>query len=130
MKRVPLVAAAALVAAPAADGALVVRMAISPTRPQVGRALTLRIRTYIPVVDASRSCGFRLVARRISYPFNVQAVGPDRRLHRIRVKQARGNVYMGRFVPTLAGRWTIRVTNFAPDYSRCSGSRIQFRVSG
>jgi hypothetical protein len=130
VRRIAVVVAAALVAAPAADAALVVRMAISPIHPRVSQAVTLRIRTYVPVTDASRPCGFRLVARRISYPFNVQAVGPDRRLHRIRVERARGNVYSGRFVPRRTGAWTIRVANFAPGYSRCSGSLIRFRVSG
>lgn len=122
------VVAAALATAPAADGALVLRMAISPARPHVGKALSLQIRTYTPVTDPSRRCGFRLVARRVSYPFNIQAVGPDRKLHRIRVKQGRGNLYSGRFVPTRAGAWTIRVTNFGPSYPRCSGSQISFRV--
>ena len=91
--------------------------------------MSLRIRTYIPVTDPSRRCGFRLVARRVSYPFNVQAVGPDRKLHRIRVRQGKTNVYAGRFVPRVAGTWTIRVTNFGPTYPRCSGAQIRFRVS-
>jgi hypothetical protein len=127
--RLASVVAAALVAAPTASGALVVRMAISPSHPHAGQTVSLRIRTYVPVTDPSRSCGFRLVARRVSYPFNVQAVGPDRKLHRIRVRQGKSNVYAGRFVPRAAGRWTIRVVNFGPAYSRCSGALIRFRVS-
>jgi len=87
------------------------------------------MRTYLPVTDPGRPCGFRLVARRVSYPFNVEAVGPDRRLHRFAVRQAKGNLYTGRFVPKRAGVWTIRVTNFGPSYPRCSGSLIRFRVS-
>jgi hypothetical protein len=117
-----------LVAAPAAEGALVLRMAVLPSRPQVGHAVVLQIRTYAPLADPSRRCGYRLKPWRIAYPFNVQAVGPDRKLHRIRVKQGRGNLYAGQFVPTRAGAWTIRVTNFGPSYARCSGSQISFRV--
>jgi hypothetical protein len=123
------VVAAALAIAPTASGALVLRMAIAPSHPRVGQALTLRIRTYLPVTDPGRRCGFRLVARRVSYPFNVEAVGPDRRLHRLAVRQAKGNLYTGRLVPRVAGIWTIRITNFGTANPRCNGSRIRFRVS-
>ena len=121
--------AAALVAAPLAEGALVLRMAISPSRPHVRQAVQLLLRTYVPVTDPSRRCGYRAAARRISYPFRVQAVGPDHAIHRIRVRQARGNLYLGRFTPRLAGSWVVRVANFAPDYPRCSGSLIRFTVA-
>ncbi len=81
------------------------------------------------MADPSRRCGYRPVAWRISYPFRVQAVGPDHAIHHIRVRQARGNLYLGRFTPRLAGSWVVRVANFAPDYPRCSGSLIRFKVT-
>jgi hypothetical protein len=121
--------AGALASAQAAQSALVVRMAVSPLRPLVGYAVRLQVRTYAPLVDRARRCGYRLRAWRVSYPFKVQAVGPNRAIHRVRVRQARGNLYVGRFVPRLPGRWTIRVANFGPSYPACSGSVIRFRVS-
>ena len=121
--------ASALAAAQAAQSALVLRMTVSPSRPLAGHVVGLQIRTYAPLVDRTRRCGYRLVAWRVSYPFKVQAVGPNRAIHRVRVRQARGNLYVGRFVPRLPGRWTIRVANFGPGYPACSGSVIRFRVS-
>ena len=121
--------AGSLAVAQAAQSALVLRMAVSPSRPLAGHVVRLQIRTYAPIVDRTRRCGYRLVARRVSYPFRVQAVGPNRVIHRVRVRQARGNLYVGHFVPLLAGRWTIRVANFGPSYPACSGSVIRFRVS-
>ena len=124
-----LVVATALVGSPVAEGALVLRIAISPARPHARHAVQVQIRTYAPMADPSRRCGYRPVAWRISYPFRVQAVGPDHAIHDIRVRQARGNLYLGRFTPRLAGSWVVRVANFAPDYPRCSGSLIRFKVT-
>jgi len=130
MFRLSLGLAFALAIAPNAQAALVVRMAVSPSRPHVRHALGLQIRTYAPIADRTRRCGYRLAPWRVSYPFKVQAVGPNHVVHRVRVRQARGNLYLGHLVPRLAGRWTIRVANFGPSYPPCSGSRLRFSVLG
>ena len=104
-------------------------MAVSPTLPHVGDVASLQIRTYAPIADRSRHCGYRLKPWRVTYPFKVQAVGPNNVVHRIRVRQAVGNLYVGHLVPKLPGRWTIRVTNFGPSYPPCSGGLIKFRVA-
>ena len=120
----------ALAVVPSAESALVVRMAVSSSRPHVGDVVQLRIRTYAPLADRSRRCGYRLRPWRVSYPFKVQAVGPNQVVHPVRVRQGRANLYAGRLVPRLPGRWTIRITNFGPSYPPCSGGRIRFKVSG
>jgi hypothetical protein len=125
---VVVLAAFAATALPA-RGALVVGLSTRPARPHVGEMVGLSLRTFAPVSDPTQPCGFRRTPLRVHYPFRVDAEAPDANHYAIRVVQREDNLYVGRLRVCVAGRWTIRVTNYAPSYEPCSGGVLRFLVA-
>jgi hypothetical protein len=121
---------AALAAPISSHGALSVRLSIRPADPRTGQRIVFMIRTYVPYRAPERPCGLRYEPWRVQYPFRVEVVTPLDKVYALRVRQARGNRYVGYLRLWRAGRWTIRVTNFGPRYQACGpwDGLIRFRV--
>ena len=118
-------------AVPAVLSALVVRMTLIPASPHPQSHTTLHLRTFAPVVDRTKPCGFRLVPYRVSYPFRVEAIAPGGTRRAVRVRQVQGNLYAGTVRVARRGLWKVRVLNFVTAHQRvdpCSGAVLRFRV--
>ena len=91
--------------------------------------MRIELRTYAPVVDRTRRCGFRPVPRPVTYPFRAEAVAPGGRVVTLHFRRAPANLYTARLKVDVPGRWTVRVTNFGPRYDPCSGAVLRFRAA-
>lgn len=118
--------ALAAVAAPCgADAALEVRLAVKPARPHAGEAAEIRLRTYTPFRRSDGSCCRLVPSDPRGYPFRVEAVSPRGVAVRVRMSRARPGLWGGVFRFGRAGRWQLRVANYAPGYR---GARLFVRV--
>ena len=116
----------AAVAAPfGADAALEVRLAVKPAKPHAGEAAEIRLRTYTPFVRKDGSCCRLVPSDPRGYPFRVEAVSPRGVPVRIGMSRARPGFWRGVFRFARAGRWQVRVVNYAPAYR---GARLFVRV--
>jgi hypothetical protein len=108
---------------PGAGAAMCVTLFAKPEVPTAGVRSEVGLRTYTPYPDGLR-------ARRItSYPFRVQAVAPTGRIYRVVIRPALGNRWVGSFWFPMKGIWTIRVTNFGPQYAEGCGEVLRVRVA-
>ena len=65
-----------------------------------------------------------------AYPFKVEAVGPNGRVHRVRIRRtANRYLWSGVFRFGAAGRWVIRAPQWGPRYSRNYGARPRIAVT-
>lgn len=126
-----VIAVGLLLAAPA-GGALEVTLSIEPARPAAREPVRVTLRTYVPVLRADGSC-CRLEPGGVrSYPLRVEAVSPGGKVVAVRVRPSGTNVRRGFITFPTAGRWTLRVANYADGgYRPAFGSRplITFRVA-
>src|SRR5918996_2898643 len=118
-------ALAAAVAPVGADAALEVRLAVKPARPHAGEEAEIRLRTYTPFVRKDGSCCRLLPSDPRGYPFRVEAVSPGGVTVRVGVSRAGRGLWRGAFRFGRAGRWQVRVANYAPEYR---GARLFARV--
>jgi hypothetical protein len=125
-----LAAALIALALPAsAVAALEVKLAVVPKAPKVGAASTIQLRPYWTYKRADGSCCV-LRPSSASYPFKVEAVAPNGRVHRLRIRRT-ANRYLWSAVfrfPTV-GRWVIRAPQWSPRYSRNFGARPRITVT-
>lgn len=123
-----VVAVGLLLAAPA-GGALEVKLSIEPARPAALEPVTVTLRTYVTVPRADGSC-CRLERGDVrSYPFRVEAVSPTGKVVQLRVRPAGPNLRRGVATFPTAGRWTLRVANYADGgYRPAFGSRPRITV--
>lgn len=124
--------AVGLVLTAPAGGALEVKLSIEPARPAALEPVTVTLRTYVPVVRQDGSCCRLEPHGARSYPFRVEAVSPGGKVVRVRMRPAEGNLSRGVLSFPTAGRWALRVANYAQGgYSETLGgrSRIIVRVA-
>jgi len=113
----------------AAVAALEVKLAVVPKVPTAGAASTIQLRPYGTYKRADGSCCM-LRPSSASYPFKVEAVAPNGRVHRVRIRRTT-NRYLWSAVfrfPT-AGRWVIRAPQWGPLYSRNFGAKPRIAVT-
>ena len=106
------VCVSSLALATQASGALEARLSISPKRPAALEPTQVVLRTYAPLIRADGSCCRLEPHAARSYPFRVEAVSPDGRTSRVRVRWIRGNEWRGVFRFPSPGRWTIQLPQF------------------
>lgn len=100
-----------------------IRLFAEPQIPTAGARTEIGLRTYTPYSDGLRP-------RRITtYPFRVQAVAPTGRVYRVVIRPERANKWVGSFWFPMRGTWTIRVTNFGPQYTKGCGEVLRLRVA-
>jgi hypothetical protein len=100
-----------------------IKLFAKPARPTAGARTAIGLRTYAPYPERLRPYRF---AR---YPFRVQAVAPTGRLYRVVIAPALANRWVGSFWFPMRGAWTIRVTNFGPQYTKGCGAVLRLRVA-
>lgn len=111
---VGLVLAAALLPA-STRAAVFLHLSTRPKMPRATCSASVLLQTYAPSVGP-----FAVPA---SYPWRVEAIGPRGALIDIKVRRTRrASIWRGRAVFPSAGRWLIRVTNFAPRYDPRAGA--------
>jgi hypothetical protein len=93
-----------------------VRLSVKPSSPQAGAEVLIELRPFWPLQRKNGSCCRLVAADPRGYPFHVQAVSPSGTTFRVRVMRTRRFVWTGVFRFNRAGRWQIRVANFAPEY--------------
>lgn len=98
------VIAAGLVLVPPAGSALEVRVEVTPRRPHALEVTRIVLRTYAPLIRDDGSC-CRLEPWRPRYSFKVEAVSPEGKKSRVRVRWIRGNEWRGVVRFGRAGRW-------------------------
>lgn len=124
--------AVGLVMAAPAGGALEVRLSAEPARPAALEPVAITLRSFVPVLRRDGSCCRLEPGGLRSYPFRVEAVSPAGKIVRVRVRAGEGNLWRGVFSFATAGRWTLRVANYADGGYRASFGarpRITVRVS-
>jgi hypothetical protein len=107
---------AAVVLPSTANAAMGVRLAVKPASPRAGTDARIELRPFWPRVRRDGSCCRSVAADPRGYPFRLEALSPTGRLFRVRVTRARPFLWRGRFRFDRAGRWQLRVANYAPDY--------------
>jgi hypothetical protein len=118
--------ALAAVAAPfGADAALEVRLAVKPARLHAGDEAEIRLRTYTPFRRRDGSCCRLIPSDPRGYPFRMEAVSPRGVPVRVGMSRAGPGLWRGVFRFGRAGRWQVRVANYAPEYR---GARLFVRV--
>ena len=125
-----LAAALLALALPAsAVAALEVKLAVVPKAPTVGTASTIQLRPYWTYKRPDGSCCV-LKPSSASYPFKVEAVAPNGRVHRVRIRRTTNRyLWSAKFRFATAGRWVIRAPQWGPRYSRNFGARPRIAVS-
>jgi hypothetical protein len=109
---------AAVVLPSTASAAMGVRLAVKPASPRAGAEAVIELRPFWPLVRKDGSCCRSVAADPRGYPFRLEALSPTGRLSRVRVTRTRPSLWRGRFRFEAAGRWQLRVANYAPDYRR------------
>ena len=65
-----------------------------------------------------------------SYPFKVEAVAPNGRVHRVRIRRTTNRyLWSAVFRFPKAGRWVIRAPQWGPRYSRNFGAKPRIAVT-
>lgn len=122
------IAVGLVLVAPAA-GALEVRLTIEPARPNALESVTVALRSYVPVVRGDGTCCRLEPDGARSYPFRVEAVSPTGKVVRVRVRPVGSNLRRGVITFPAAGRWTLRVANYAQrGYRPAFGARPRITV--
>jgi hypothetical protein len=95
-----------------AAGALEVRVSITPKRPHALEPATVELRTFAPLIRADGSCCRLKPWSARSYAFRVEAVSPEGRTTRVRVRWARGNEWRGVVRFARPGHWQLQLPQF------------------
>jgi hypothetical protein len=124
--------AAAILAALAwpvsAVAALEVKLAVVPKAPKVSAASTVQLRPYWTYKRADGSCCVLRPAS-AAYPYKVEAVAPNGRVHRVRIRRTTNrHLWSASFRFRMTGRWVIRAPQWGPRYSRNFGARPRIAV--
>lgn len=109
--------------APDASAAMCIRLFTQPPTLTAGSQTQVGLRTYAPYSHGLRPW------RVTNYRFRVEAVAPTGRVFRVRILPERANRWVGSFWFPMRGVWTIRVTNFAPRYTKGCGEVLRMRVA-
>ncbi|HEY3051418.1 MAG TPA: hypothetical protein VGJ40_06790 [Gaiellaceae bacterium] len=120
-----LIAAALVALAFPASGAaaLEVKLSVVPNSPTKGTPATIQLRPYLTYNRPDGSCCV-LKPSAASYPFKVEAVSPNGRVYRVRVRRTKNRyVWSAAFRFRAAGRWVIRAPQWGPRYSRNYGAK-------
>jgi hypothetical protein len=119
----------ALVLPGSAFGALAIKLTVAPKTPEVGAATTVKLRPYWVYKRADGSCCV-LRPSSVGYPFRVEAVDPNGRVHRVRVRRTADRfVWSALFRFRVPGRWVLRDPQWGPRYSRNYGARPRIAVT-
>ncbi len=123
------VAFVALAFPASAVAALEVKLALVPNAPRVGAASTIQLRPYWTYKRADGSCCVLRPAA-VTYPFQVEAVAPNGRVHRVSIRRTtKRYLWSAAFRFRAAGRWVIRAPQWGPRYSRNFGARPRIPVT-
>jgi hypothetical protein len=118
----------ALAVPASAVAALEVKLAVVPKAPTADAASTIQLRPYWTYKRADGSCCV-LRPSSASYPFKVEAVAPNGRVHRVRIRRTTNRyLWSAVFRFPAPGRWVIRAPQWGPRYSRNFGAKPRIAI--
>jgi hypothetical protein len=133
VKRLLVVAVAALVLAPGASAKMCVKIAAVPARPVAGTQVTIRVTALSIVLSNGRARpGDHLIPLSPESQLNIRVVSPGgvARLVRVRRSAGRPSVLEGSFAFPSAGVWTLSWAAWANDSNPACAGKKRVRVGG
>jgi hypothetical protein len=133
MRRLLLVAVAALFLAPDASAKVCVRIATVPAKPVAGAQVTIRVTALSIVMSNGKARpGDRLIPLPPQMQMNIRVVAPDGTARLVRTRRAsdRPSVLEGTFRFPSAGAWTLSWAAWANDSNPACAGKKRVLVSG